>query len=686
MALSGTIYNNFATGYRIQIEWSATQNIENNTSTITANFYLMSLGSSYEIHSSTKKTVRITIDGTTYTSANQTAALSGNQKKLMATATKTVTHNADGTKTFSLSGSIDLEVTLSGKYYGTVSVGPQSFTLDPIPRASQPTLSASQVEYGQSVTIYTNRASSSFTHTLRYNWNGHTGTIATGVGTSYTWTVPLSFMNYIPNATSTTGTIYCDTYSGGKLIGTKSVTLKTVVPASVVPTFDTITHSEAVPDVATKVGQYVKGLSKLNIAITGAAGAYGSTITAYKIEFDGKTYNSQSVTTSVISQSGTLTIKGTVTDSRGRSYSKTVSITVLDYSPPQITGVTVRRCNSDGTPNDLGEYASVSRSVTISTLGGKNTATVYVESAPRGSGAWTTKHTQNITGNISGTVVIGTYSVTQSFDIRVRVVDQFTTSTATSTLSTGVVTMSWAQQGVGIRKVWERGALDVNGMIYTNAGITVTNPNDSNANVVLDWLNNKPRIRYGGSGAGSSGPFEIQAPGDVVVASFSTSKAFLPVYTQVGGVVQITGKGAPTSGAGLELEGDATGSEIMSINRGTGAVTPLVIRGSEIQLQYNTETKLLINNEGVIAYGSLRFPGITNPGVNAPRRSYPFGISWHVVSGDSSWPGSYGHVITFNLSSTRGTQFFFSNGSPPTVYCRVVDPNGNWTAWRQIHT
>ena len=402
MALSGSIGNTFRTGYRVQIDWTATQNIAANTSTITAKFYLISLGSSYTISSSVNKTVRINIDGTVYTSAEQTAQLAGNEKKLMATATRTLTHNADGTRTFTLGGEIDLNVTLSGVYYGTVSIPTTTFTLDTIPRASTPSLSASSVYYGGQVTITISRVSSDFTHTLRYNWNGYTGTIATGVATSYTWTVPTSFIGYLSNATSTTGTIYCDTYNGSTLIGTKSITLTTVipastptlsassvnygssvtiytnrvhtnlthtlkynwngytgtiatgvgasyawtiptsfmnyipnatsttgtitvetyngtalagtktvnltttVPASVVPTFDTITHSEANSVVTNAgIGAYVKDLSKLNLAITGATGAYGSTITSYKIVFDGVTYNAQSVTSNTVTTAGT---------------------------------------------------------------------------------------------------------------------------------------------------------------------------------------------------------------------------------------------------------------------------------------------------------------------------------------------------------------------------------------------
>jgi len=231
MALSGTINKDFGGGYRIQIEWTATQNISANTSTITAKFYLISLGS-WHINSNVKKTVRIKIDGTTYTSADQTAQLEPNQKKLMATATKTITHNADGTRSFYIGGSIDIEVTLGGTWYGTVTIPDTQFTLDTIPRKSTISLNKSSVDYGGQVIITVSRASASFTHTLRYDWNGQTGTIATGVGTSYTWTVPTSLIQGLNNATKTTGTIYCDTYNGDTLIGTTSATLQTTIPAS----------------------------------------------------------------------------------------------------------------------------------------------------------------------------------------------------------------------------------------------------------------------------------------------------------------------------------------------------------------------------------------------------------------------------------------------------------------------
>ena len=50
------------------------------------------------------------------------------------------------------------------------------------------------------------------------------------------------------------------------------------------------------------------------------------------------------------------------------------------------------------------------------------------------------------------------------------------------------------------------------------------------------------------------------------------------------GPLQITAKGTPTGGAGIEIEGNASGSEILSYNRTTSSFLPLVLRGSNITL------------------------------------------------------------------------------------------------------
>ena len=95
---------------------------------------------------------------------------------------------------------------------------------------SQPTVSSSSVNLGSAVTIYTNRQSTSTTHTLLYSFGSASGTIATNVGASRSWTPPLSLASQIPNATSGICTITCQSYNGGVLTGTRTCTVTLNVP------------------------------------------------------------------------------------------------------------------------------------------------------------------------------------------------------------------------------------------------------------------------------------------------------------------------------------------------------------------------------------------------------------------------------------------------------------------------
>lgn len=169
MALSGSFYKSIGSGYRLQIEWSATQNISGNTSTITAKLYLISLSSAYYINSSaTDRQAKITISGDTNSPyPTPTAQLSGNQKKLLATHSYTTGHNADGTKSVGISGSYDLGgIRLSGTDYGTVSTS-ATVTLNTIPRKSTLTSEMSW-RPPRAFPISISRASTSFTHDVKF--------------------------------------------------------------------------------------------------------------------------------------------------------------------------------------------------------------------------------------------------------------------------------------------------------------------------------------------------------------------------------------------------------------------------------------------------------------------------------------------------------------------------------------
>jgi len=149
-----------------------------------------------------------------------------------------------------------------------------------------------------------------------------------------------------------------------------------------------------------------------------------------------------------------------------------VTINVLPYAPPKITGFALLRCLEDGTINEMGEYVKVTRAGSVSSLvnvSEKNSLTYRIKTKARGATTWETKKEILITGiSLSGTDIIGTYSATISYDFRLEITDKFNTTVSLNILPTGTPVLSWDKVGVGIGKIREQGVLDVAGDVYIN--------------------------------------------------------------------------------------------------------------------------------------------------------------------------------------------------------------------------
>ncbi len=401
MASSGNFQNTFRTGYTLRVEWKInSQSIENNTSSVTVTAYLVSSGSSYVINSSASKTVSLTINGTTYTkTAAGLASLSGNQKKSLFAKTVTITHASDGTKSIGISCAFDLEVTLSGTYWGTIKApasGSSTATLDTIPRATTPTTSGTW-SVGNTVTISTPRASSAFTHTVQYSLNNSSWTnIATDVGTSTTWTLPSALATAKPAATSGTVYIRCITYNGSTNLGNKTISRSY-----------TITSSYAAPSVAiavsqtnnASIAQYIRGRSSVTLKAT-ATLKYSATAQKYVFVYGGVT---KTVTSTSASASVTFTLPAnaaasyaysvTLTDSRGFTASKSGTVTTVAYSAPVISSLNIVRGNYNGTTfteNSKGNNLRIIAAGTITSLSNANKKNYKIEYRLSNSTSYTT--------------------------------------------------------------------------------------------------------------------------------------------------------------------------------------------------------------------------------------------------------------------------------------------------------
>lgn len=340
--------------------------------------------------------------------------------------------------------------------------------------ATQPSLSATTVEMGKSVTINTPAVNSAYRHTLRYAFGSASGMIATGIASSVSWTPPVSLAIQIPSATAGSGTIYCDTYSGSTLLGTKSVSITLTVPGSVVPSAGTL--SAALAEDTSGTGLFVKGMGKAKLTLSGASGAYGSSITSYTITGGGWTATNSVLTTGTLASAGNITFTATVTDSRGRKASTTRAISVIDYTKPGVAVCDVYRCDADGNRKKAGTYFAVEINASYSAITG-NTLSITARYKKQSESSYGTA--ANVTNNGKTVLGGGNIGASTTYDVLVTVADKYNSLPILRTLSTKSVLQSFKRSaGAAIGKVaelanwldvaWDtriRGNLQVDGII-----------------------------------------------------------------------------------------------------------------------------------------------------------------------------------------------------------------------------
>lgn len=417
MALSGTVNTNAWDGRYLQFNWSASQNVTNNTSTIT--WELRSKGGSVNWYITSN--VKVTIDGAQryFNGAGVQAWKDG----VLASGTVTLSHNADGTRSFSVS----IE---GGVYYTAVNCrGSGSFALNTIPRATNPTLNRDTITLGvDSITISLPRASSAFTHTVKYSFGNMSGIIGQNVATSITWTPSMALANQIPSAVSGWGQITVNTYNGSTLIGTKNVKFTVNLSSSVIPSLSDITVAEQVSKVAQIFGDYRATLSNIKFSYTDG-GIYGATVKSRSatIKKDNVTYVSTSAQSFTFApqSTGTYTVSVTVTDSRGRSRTKSSTFTVNNYGMPDAS-FTGYRIDSMGMQDLEGQYAAVEVS-TVYTSAGNNVRTWRVTISWADGTEVTHYNGSSTYERVTFTMI--PLDLDNDFDVTVSVSDSFSTVT-----------------------------------------------------------------------------------------------------------------------------------------------------------------------------------------------------------------------------------------------------------------
>lgn len=342
---SGVFDNN---GYTLYLDVSESNvSVSNNTSTVNWTLRIVSTKAlvygSWDLDGTTYS---ISIDGSVVSSGSKAYDFRNYQNLTIASGSKTITHNSDGSRSVSCSATFGNSNTPIGDAKASGNL-----TLSTIPRAS--TIDEFSGNIGESVTININRASSSFTHNLTWKFGTLTGSIKSNVGTSCTWNIPTGLYGMIPNANSGIGTITCKTYNGDVLVGTTTTNFTAKVINSN-PSFTTskVTYADSNTNIVAITGNnqhIVQNYSNLKVTYTEATALNKATIKNYTFTLNGVTKTSTSAGGTIdfgkINSANNLTLTATVEDSRGNKTSITKTITMLAHNEPTAI-VTLNRLNN----------------------------------------------------------------------------------------------------------------------------------------------------------------------------------------------------------------------------------------------------------------------------------------------------------------------------------------------------
>lgn len=392
-------------------DWNR-QDVASNSSTVNVQARLRTNG--YASMWGVTAPVTVTVNGKSE-SLNATVNIGTNSSLLFYGKDFVVPHNGDGTKTVG----IKISVGLNAGGYGSSMVA-FDLPLPTIARASS--VSDMTGTLGSAMTININRKNSAFKHTVKYNFGALSGTIATNVDTSVSWTPPLNLATAMPSKTSDWGNITVETYSGSSKIGSATCRLTLNVPDSVKPTLGSITLTDsntAVKNLLNTANTFAEIVSDIKVAFNSATGVQGSTITDYHAEIVNKNQstNTNNGNLGLMKWNGSAQVKAWVVDSRGRSSNAvTTSITVLEYFLPTLTFTAIR-----GDTNQSSDKIVVSRTAKIAPLKignvQKNSFKLSFKTAPFGSTTYTSDTGAGVNDKVTNTLTNSKATLSGTFDI-----------------------------------------------------------------------------------------------------------------------------------------------------------------------------------------------------------------------------------------------------------------------------
>lgn len=378
---STTLYNNNGNGFTLTASFNENStNVANNTSNITCMATFSSSNANWQTGHPSTLTIYWHDNRENYD--RQVASINfsgiGQWDSRTASGTINVTHKDDGTLSGYAYAYFSKGSTTTSWACNSGGVSTNWTALTTIARASQPTLSATTFNIGDTITIYTNRKSNSFTHTVTLYFGNYSYQIATGVTDSVTFntsTIASNMYQQIPNASAGQGNVTITTYNGSTNVGNKNVLFTAKVTNSS-PTFNMayLDTNSITTAITNNNQQIIRNNSTLQINITNASAKNYAALSSLTAVINGTTYTGSlrgaggSIDIGTLNLSSNTTAQVILTDSRGISTTQNLNLIILDWVQPSAIISLERENNyySETSINVNAEYSSLNNQNTIS--------------------------------------------------------------------------------------------------------------------------------------------------------------------------------------------------------------------------------------------------------------------------------------------------------------------------------
>ena len=493
MASNGSFTTSSCEGRSLTFSWSQqSQSVENNTTTISWQL----TGSGSYAYWVTCGGFKVTINGSVVYDKSTDYRINVYSGTVVASGTHTISHNNDGSKTFSASAQAGIYT------YAVNCSGSGSWALNTIPRSATIT-AANNITLGNACSVQWTPASSDFKYKIKFalgNWNYTTGYISPSRTSAYTYTGytisgtttanSTTIYAQLPNATSgtMTATLYTYNSSGTQIGSTSSKSFTVTIPSDVKPTIGTVTCNPTLNDTTSSF--VIQNRTKLGISVSGCSAGTGSTIKSYSFSGPGisktvPTSNTSASTTSdnpINSPESTLAYTVTITDTRGRSNSKTVNISCCAWSVPTVKLTKAFRVASaeDTVENSSGEILKFTCELSYSAVKGQNAVNVTLNYKSENATSWKavslfTEPTKNTTT----TQCFAGFDPKLSYSIYATVSDQYQgtgrSQTVTLFSEERIISIRPDGKGIALGKIANTdNMLDCKWPIRTDGALTAT--------------------------------------------------------------------------------------------------------------------------------------------------------------------------------------------------------------------